>query len=38
MMVDLTRVDRSILNRYLGREGASTFLAAHGMRASSVAA
>jgi putative hemolysin len=29
MMVDLTRVDRAILNRYLGREGAASFLAAH---------
>jgi putative hemolysin len=29
MMVDLTKVDRAILNRYLGREGAASFLAAH---------
>jgi putative hemolysin len=29
MMVDLCAVARPILNRYLGREGAATFLAAH---------
>jgi putative hemolysin len=30
MMVDLTKVDPRILKQYLGREGAATFLAAHG--------
>jgi putative hemolysin len=30
MMVDLCAVDRPILNRYLGREGAECFLATHG--------
>jgi putative hemolysin len=29
MMVDLTTVDRAILNRYLGRDGAASFLEAH---------
>jgi putative hemolysin len=29
MLVDLTRVDRTLLARYLGREGAATFLAHH---------
>lgn len=29
MMVDLTTVDRAVLNRYMGREGASTFLRHH---------
>ena len=29
MLVDLARVDRAILSRYFGREGAATFLAHH---------
>jgi putative hemolysin len=38
MMVDLTKVDRAILNRYLGREGAASFLAVHQQPAVTVAA
>jgi putative hemolysin len=38
MMVDLTKVDRAILNRYLGREGAASFLAAHQQPTVTVAA
>jgi putative hemolysin len=30
MLVDLTQVQRPVLNRYLGHEGAATFLAFHG--------
>ncbi|MES1256083.1 MAG: GNAT family N-acyltransferase [Acidobacteriota bacterium] len=38
MMVDLAAVDRSILTRYLGRDGAAVFLAAHAHPTATVAA
>jgi len=38
MIVDLTRVDRAILSRYLGRAGAAAFLRFHGSTADILAA
>jgi hypothetical protein len=38
MMVDLTTVEPSILQRYLGREGTASFLARHAERSTTVAA
>jgi len=37
MMVDLTTVDRGILVRYLGRDGARTFLSHHAPRSADAA-
>lgn len=38
MLVDLTRVDRSLLTRYFGRNGAATFLAHHAVEQNAGAA